>query len=211
MSTQPQNNQTQPKPPLTKRWFRFNQLVIASAISAILGIIVGAAIAIPLSYSSGVNKQMEATTQAQIIRKNDEYQKAQKKLDDIDREYEEAKAVIAGAKKYNVDNLKSQSEKLSTEIESQKKELDELEGKVESAKKNTIGNGTWQVGKDVQPGRYRVTEEVHDTPSKTCAIFILENNDYVDSLVPEGGFPEFTVKDGQELRISGCPTFTKIG
>lgn len=69
----------------------------------------------------------------------------------------------------------------------------------------TVDNGVWQVGTDIPAGTYKATEEVPDT----CFWSITANGDIIDNDFPGGGFPQVTVSDGQQLKLSGCGVWAK--
>lgn len=75
------------------------------------------------------------------------------------------------------------------------------------AKKNSISDGVWQVGKDIDAGTYRATSQV----GSDCYWEISTDNgdNIVQNDFPGGGYPEVTVGNGQQLKISSCGTMTK--
>lgn len=73
-----------------------------------------------------------------------------------------------------------------------------------------FGNGTWTVGRDIQPGRYRVTDSVSDgcywavLKSKTNGDDILSNDNVAS------GKPNVTLKKGQDFTTSDCGTWAPL-
>lgn len=175
----------------------------------------------PIAYHAGRTSEVTNIVLDQAREKSEEYTSVNRKLADAEHDLrntqkrqleledanEEAEATIEKAKSYKIDDLKAESEQLKKSIDEQKKTLETLTGKVETAKKNTIGDGVWQVGKDIDAGTYRATREV----GSRCYWSISNpvTDDILQNDLPGGGFPEVTVSDGQQLKIANCSTFTK--
>jgi hypothetical protein len=74
---------------------------------------------------------------------------------------------------------------------------------------NSVGEGTWTVGRDVAPGTYRTSEPVNGdcyweiTRSGTNGSSIIENDIVV------GGFPTVQLSEGQDFTNNRCGTFVK--
>lgn len=71
-----------------------------------------------------------------------------------------------------------------------------------------ISDGTYLVGEDMPPGRYKVTERA----TELCYWARLDGDDPTDIIDNHigGGFPQFTAKRGEQIDISSCPDFRKI-
>lgn len=220
IQTEPANNpDATQKTPFWKRSYTLTTLVLGGALAAALA--VGAAVGSPIAYHAGRNSEVTNIVLDQARDKSEEYTSVNRKLADAEHDLrnaqkrqleledanEEAEATIEKAKSYKIDDLKAESEQLKKSIDEQKKTLETLTGKVETAKKNTIGDGVWQVGKDIDAGTYRATREV----GSRCYWSISNpvTDDILQNDLPGGGFPEVTVSDGQQLKIANCSTFTK--
>lgn len=220
IQTEPANNpDATQKTPFWKLSYTLTTLVLGGALAAALA--VGAAVGSPIAYHAGRNSEVTNIVLDQARDKSEEYTSVNRKLADAEHDLrnaqkrqleledanEEAEATIEKAKSYKIDDLKAESEQLKKSIDEQKKTLEALTGKVETAKKNTIGDGVWQVGKDIDAGTYRATREV----GSRCywSISNPATDDILQNDLPGGGFPEVTVSDGQQLKIANCSTFTK--
>lgn len=102
---------------------------------------------------------------------------------------------------------KKQLSALDEKISEAQTKLDKLNEKVEHAKRETIGDGVWTAGKNMDAGTYRPVSEV----SSSCYIAVynpgerrFSNMVWNDS--PSGGFPEIQLKDGQQVSIERCGT-----
>ena len=73
----------------------------------------------------------------------------------------------------------------------------------------SVGDGVFVVGQDMQPGTYRVSAAVTDG----CYWAILKTgsngSDIVQNDLPKGGFPQVTVKAGQDFKSERCGTWVK--
>lgn len=73
----------------------------------------------------------------------------------------------------------------------------------------SVGDGVYIVGQDMQPGTYRVSVAVTDgcywqiTKSGSNGADIVQND------LPKGGFPQVTVKAGQDFKSERCGTWVK--
>ena len=124
-------------------------------------------------------------------------------------DYNDAKDAIAEADnvKAGIKDLNSQHDELQKKVDAKKAELQSLTGQVDQAKKNSISDGVWQVGKDIDAGTYRATSQV----GSDCYWEISTDNgdNIIQNDFPGGGYPEVTVSNGQQLKISSCGTLTK--
>ncbi|MDI3195757.1 hypothetical protein QK290_15595 [Pseudarthrobacter sp. AL07] len=74
---------------------------------------------------------------------------------------------------------------------------------------NTIGDGTWTVGSDIEPGTYRAAAAV----GSTCywGIYRSGSNggDIIDNDLPGGGRPVVTLSPGQDFNSTRCGKWEK--
>jgi hypothetical protein len=74
---------------------------------------------------------------------------------------------------------------------------------------NSISDGTWTVGSDIQPGTYRTSAAVSGqcyweiTKSGSNGSSIIQND------IVEGGFPTVTLSAGQDFKTQDCGTWVK--
>lgn len=76
----------------------------------------------------------------------------------------------------------------------------------------TIEEGTWEVGVDVAPGRYKTVDAVD--ASGMCYWKITTTgkpSDIVDNDIVTGGRPTVTIKKGQDFTTQDCGTWQKVG
>lgn len=90
-----------------------------------------------------------------------------------------------------------------------KKREDAVTGAEAKKEANTIREGTWTVGVDIQPGTYRVAEEVTD--SCYWGIYRTGSNgsDIIDNDIVSGGRPSVTLSAGQDFRTTRCGSWNK--
>jgi hypothetical protein len=104
-----------------------------------------------------------------------------------------------------------------SELDQRHAELDIREAQISNAeaeaKRTQIGPGIWTVGRDVEPGTYRTTEElVVSTPGECYwSILVTGTNgaDIVKNDLPDGGFPQVTLEEGHDFESHGCGTWSK--
>lgn len=74
---------------------------------------------------------------------------------------------------------------------------------------NTVREGTWTVGVDIEPGTYRTDAEV----SSSCywGIYRTGSNgsDIIDNDIVSGGRPTVTLSAGQDFKTTRCGAWTK--
>jgi len=86
---------------------------------------------------------------------------------------------------------------------------DAVTGAEKTKAANTVGDGTWTVGKDIEPGTYRAAAAVGSTcywgiyQSGTNGSKIIEND------IPGGGRPVVTLSNGQDFNSTRCGKWEK--
>lgn len=84
-----------------------------------------------------------------------------------------------------------------------------VKGEEDKKAANTITDGTWTVGLDVEPGSYRSAAPV----SSTCYWAVLRSgsngSDILENDLPGGGRPVVTLAEGQDFNSSRCGKWTK--
>jgi hypothetical protein len=74
---------------------------------------------------------------------------------------------------------------------------------------NTIGDGTWTVGTDIEPGTYRASADV----GSSCywGIYATGSNgsNIIDNDLPGGGRPSVALSAGQDFKSSRCGKWEK--
>lgn len=170
----------------------------------------------PIAYTAGTKSAATKEVAQNMASDNKDYAKLIKKYNSlvdeyngIADEYNDAKDAIAEADtvKSGIKDLNAQHDDLQKKVDAKKAELQSLTGQVDQAKKNSISDGVWQVGKDIDAGTYRATSQV----GSDCYWEISTDNgdNIIQNDFPGGGYPEVTVSNGQQLKISSCGTLTK--
>ncbi len=73
----------------------------------------------------------------------------------------------------------------------------------------SVGDGVYVVGQDLQPGTYRVSAAVTDGCYWQITKSGSNGDDIVQNDLPKGGFPQVTVKAGQDFKSERCGTWVK--
>lgn len=170
----------------------------------------------PIAYTAGTKSAATKEVAQNMASDNKDYAKLIKKYNSlvdeyngIADEYNDAKDAIAEADnvKSGIKDLNAQHDDLQKKVDAKKAELQSLTGQVDQAKKNSISDGVWQVGKDIDAGTYRSTSEV----GSHCywSVTVSGSDDIVQNDIPGGGYPQVSVSDGQQLKLQNCGTFAK--
>ncbi|MGY3379450.1 hypothetical protein ACVWYS_001407 [Arthrobacter sp. TE12231] len=90
-----------------------------------------------------------------------------------------------------------------------KKREEAVTGAEKTKAANTIGDGTWTVGTDIEPGTYRAAADV----GSSCywGIYATGSNgsNIIDNDLPGGGRPSVALSGGQDFKSSRCGTWEK--
>lgn len=168
----------------------------------------------PIAYTAGTKSAATKEVAQSIASDNKDYAKLIKKYNSlmdkyngIADEYNDAKDAIAEADtvKSGIKDLNSQHDELQKKVDAKKAELQSLTGQVDQAKRNSVSDGVWQVGTDINAGTYRANTAV----GSSCYWEISSGGDILQNDIPGGGYPQVTVSDGQQLKMQDCGTFTK--
>ncbi|MFS8521229.1 MAG: hypothetical protein FWJ87_07620 [Micromonosporaceae bacterium] len=103
-------------------------------------------------------------------------------------------------------------EERAAELEAWEAELDAREQALTAAEeekaRNTVTDGIWTVGVDIEPGTYRATDV---SPDCYWAILVSGTNgeDIVANDLPGGGNPTVTLQEGQDFETHDCGEWTR--
>ena len=204
--TEPENQETPKndhKPKLT-----LNRAFIIAITVGVL--IIGLLIGLIAGVNIGTNSAAVAQVADEKKSMDSEYQDLSKKIEDMSGEVETAEATI---EQYHtiqngIDKLTEDRDDLQSQVDSLNQQLETLTWQVDQAKKNSVGEGVWVVGQDIEAGTYRATQPV----SSSCYWEISTGQggfDIIDNDIPGGGYPQVTLTDGQHFKLSSCGTWTK--
>lgn len=204
--TEPENQETPKndhKPKLT-----LNRAFIIAITVGVL--IIGLLIGLIAGVNIGTNSAAVAQVADEKKSMDSEYQDLSKKIEDMSGEVETAEATI---EQYHtiqngIDKLTEDRDDLQSQVDSLNQQLETLTGQVDQAKKNSVGEGVWVVGQDIEAGTYRATQPV----SSSCYWEISTGQggfDIIDNDIPGGGYPQVTLTDGQHFKLSSCGTWAK--
>lgn len=197
---------------LTKSNVSFKSAACVCVALVCLSVLITAPIAHTIGVRSAAVKQVAKSMAAdkkdysKLIK---DYNNLVDEYNGIADEYNDAKDAIAEADnvKSGIKDLNAQHDDLQKKVDAKKAELQSLTDQVDQAKKNSISDGVWQVGKDIDAGTYRATSEV----GSHCywSVTVSGSDDIVQNDIPGGGYPQVSVSDGQQLKLQNCGTFAK--
>lgn len=188
----------------------------AAACVCVALVCLAVLITAPIAHTIGVRSEAVKQVAKSMAADKKDYSKLIKdynqlvdEYNSVADEYDDAKDTISEADnvKAGIKDLNSQHDELQKKVDAKKAELQSLTGQADQAKKNSISDGVWQVGKDIDAGTYRATSQV----GSDCYWEISTDNgdNIIQNDFPGGGYPEVTVGNGQQLKISSCGTMTK--
>lgn len=197
---------------LTKSNVSFKSAACVCVALVCLSVLITAPIAHTIGVRSAAVKQVAkgmAADKKDYSKLIKDYNNLVDEYNGIADEYNDAKDAIAEADnvKSGIKDLNAQHDDLQKKVDAKKAELQSLTGQVDQAKKNSISDGVWQVGKDIDAGTYRATSEV----GSHCywSVTVSGSDDIVQNDIPGGGYPQVSVSDGQQLKLQNCGTFAK--
>lgn len=188
---------------LTKRDVSFKAAACVCVALVCLSVLVTAPIAHTIGVRSAAVKQVAKSMAAD----RQDYKNLIDDYNSLVDQYNAAIDTVTEAKnlKSDVKKLQSKRDDLQKQVNNEKAQLQSLTGQVDQAKKNSVSDGVWQVGTDIDAGTYRATSEVgHD-----CFWSVSVGDDILQLDMPTGGYPQVSVSDGQQLKLQNCGTFAK--
>jgi hypothetical protein len=184
-------------------WSAGKRPVAALAIGLLVGGGIGAAV---------VAATTDPTQSEEYGALQDELDAAEKQVSTSEREAQDA-ADSARQMEDEVARRDAELDKREQDLTTQaaavtarEKAVTAVETEIEA---NSIGQGTWTVGRDIAPGTYRTKEAL--TGECYWGIYRSGSNgsDIVDNDIPSGGFPTVQLSEGQDFENNGCGTFVK--
>ena len=123
---------------------------------------------------------------------------------------------IASLAKANEDSIakreaavKTAEAALKTQDEGVKKREAAVSGAEQKAAANTVSDGTWVVGVDIEPGTYKATANVGSRCYWGLYASGTNGDDIIANDIPGGGLPSVTVAAGQDFKTARCGTWTR--
>lgn len=144
-----------------------------------------------------------------VIRERDELQANKKAAEDAVKAREQSAKQFEDAAKLHEDTVKQQADEVKKREDAVKLREDAVGAQEKVQAQNTITEGNWAVGVDVQPGTYRTKEPVTDH----CywGIYSDPNGDHiVANDIVTGGRPTVTLKGGQFFTTTRCGSWAKV-
>lgn len=144
-----------------------------------------------------------------------DHQQATGRADDLQAELQltqsqrdELKRRLDAAEQANKD-----IEARTASLDEREAQLDERQTAIEQTEAgieaNTVNDGVWTVGLDIEPGTYRASDV-----SSSCYWAILRSGTNGDDIIandlPGGGNPQVTIEDGQDFETVRCGEWTKM-
>lgn len=180
---------------------RRGRTVWGVGIAALLGLVGGAGIGIAASRSDPAQSQQYKSLQAAVSSAQDQEEATKESFGAAQRA---ADASLVSANQ-DLEQRASAIAASESAVASSAAAISQAQAAVNA---NTISEGTWTVGSDVQPGHYRTTAPV----SEGCYWEISRtgsNGSIVQNDLPTGGYPTVTLSVGQDFKTEGCGEWLK--
>lgn len=182
----------------TKKQARFGPKSIA-IVSA------GAVLAVAIGYGIGSTGKADAT----------KLESANSELASVRQELDSAKSALGRAEYDNKQLLARQKDAEAKEQDNAARSatLDQREAAVKGAEaqkaRNTIADGSWTVGRDIEPGTYTVASPVMSTCYWGIYASGSNKSKIIENDVVTGGRPTVTIAEGQDFESTKCGSWTK--
>ena len=165
---------------------------------AVPAAVAAAALAVGCAAGIGIGRASDPVTEDEYQTLHGRYQEA---LDDAETARENSRQVAE-----NVRALEDQLAQQAADLAAREAAVTAVE---EQAARNSIENGIWTVGVDIEPGTYRASEPI--VGDCYWAIYTSGTNgdDIIENDIPTGGFPTVRLSAGQDFENNGCGTFVK--
>jgi len=169
-----------PATPKPRRW----PWIVAIAVSFFVGIGIGAAGGGDTEPAAGETPEPQPTATVTVMAEPP---------DDLE------------AREAELDERESELNALAAELDERETSISDAE---EAVAANTVGDGVWVVGVDMEPGTYRAADVSSDC---YWAITVTGSNgaDIVNNGIPGGGNPQVTVEEGQDFESARCGEWVK--
>lgn len=198
----PPPTETRSKKPLRKRWWVW--LLLAVVVLGVLGAIVG--------------RDSDPTTSKEYRALQTELSDAQHSADNwkATAQTAQARADQASQRQSDLDQYKARLDQRSAELDQREAALKGREDAVTQTEQqvaaSSITEGTWTVGRDVEPGTYHTKDLV--SGSAMCYWEISKTGEtgidaIVDNDIVTGGRPTVTISAGQDFTTRDCGTWVK--
>ncbi|GAA1346964.1 hypothetical protein [Arthrobacter roseus] len=105
--------------------------------------------------------------------------------------------------------LKDAEEKAKLAAADVKKREEAVTGAEKKKAENTVSEGQWTVGTDIEPGAYRTTSDVNSTCYWGIYTSGSNGDDIIANDLPGGGRPTVTLAVGQDFSTLRCGTWQK--
>ncbi len=191
----------------TGKW-KLKTLTVAVAVVVLLGAGTWFGSTLPDPTTSDAYGQLSQSMAA--LEAN--FQKLQGDYNTLDAEHSTLLASIKGREdkvSAREDTATTAEKKVQVAQAAVKKREDAVTGAEATKTKNTVGDGTWTVGRNIDPGTYLSTSDV----GASCywGIYTSGSNgsDIIDNDIPGGGRPTVTLSTGQDFKTARCGTWTK--
>lgn len=176
-----------------------------TGVSIALVGVIGIGGGIGIGYAA-FNKDPKGSTEYAELKETNE------KLSTLNRELE-SEVTTLDIREYGLNDREKTLDAKETELSNKEADLTTREAAVTTVEQqvaaNTIREGTWSVGIDIEPGTYRTTQEVGDMCYWAIYKSGTNKSDIIANDLPSGGIHTVTLQTGQDFETKRCGQWTK--
>ncbi|WP_147261960.1 hypothetical protein [Blastococcus sp. TF02A-26] len=171
---------------------------------ALLGMAVGAVIAVAALDPTTSDEYRDL--EGRMAAEQSQASEAQRATEDEARSAVESAEASASAAAASASQYADELAQRDAEVSAREQAVAVVEQRIAAT---SIGQGTWTVGRDIEPGTYRTAQAV--TGDCYWGIYRTGSNgdDIIENDIVTGGFPTVTLSVGQDFENNRCGTFIK--
>ena len=165
-----------------------------------LGAGFGLAIAANDPKDSDQYQALESSASLQQSEAAASLSEAQQQADEAEQRVSEARQSAASAAS-SVAQREAELSQQEAAVASREQAVSVVEQQIAA---NTIGQGTWTVGRDIEPGTYRTAAAVSSGCYWSITTTGSNGSDIIQNDIVAGGFPTVTLSVGQDFTTNRC-------
>jgi hypothetical protein len=189
-----------PRDDRTRGWLPW----VVGGGGALLGMVVGAGIAVAALDPTDSDEYQQL--EGQVAAERSQASASQEATEADARSAVDRAEASASAASASASEFAAGLEQRDAEVTAREQAVAAVEQRIAST---SIGQGTWTVGRDIEPGTYRTAQAVSDDCYWGIYRSGSNGDDIIENDIVSGGFPTVTLSVGQDFENNGCGTFIK--
>ncbi|SOC46716.1 hypothetical protein SAMN05660748_0412 [Blastococcus aggregatus] len=175
-------------------------------VATVLVLLVGAVVTLSVLLSQSHNENAEVAADLKNARADNRDLRSDLRLteDQLESVSDERDQAL---------DVAERAEEQAQALEDREKAVSDREAAVTATEqqiaRNSVEQGTWTVGRDIEPGTYRTKDAVIGQCYWEITAGGTNGSDIIDNDIVSGGFPTVSLSAGQVFTNSRCGTFVK--